>query len=136
MTFLLARMKGRSDPRCYKETVSWILERDGWFTPAWTSLTYYSDSDKLIRFRNDFDIQLPKAQWPFKLPKLYKFELTAHADELSGTVLEEIVVYAELARTASKGQFDRHPPRFCFGGDAGHYGWTEKAWQFENERKK
>jgi len=132
MVSLLHRLKGKNDPRCFKSTVSWILEKEGWLTPVWVSIRHYSRSEELFRFRSDLAISLPRTQWPFDTPDIYKYELTAHVDELSKEVLEEIISYAELSRTAPNAAFDRHPPRFGFGGDAGNYGWTEKAWNFQN----
>jgi hypothetical protein len=104
MVSLIARRKGVVDPRYVRETVSWILSRDGWLSPVWSTLRNYSGDKNLIRFRNDLSITLPKAQWPFETPHVFRYELTAHVSELSDGVLLEIIAYSELARTASKGR--------------------------------
>jgi hypothetical protein len=135
---MISLLHGRQkviDPRFVRKTVSWILDRDGWLTPVWTTLTNYSDDPNLVRFRNDFQVTLPKSQRPYDVPDLFHYELTAHSFELSDTVLSEIIDYSELARTASKARFDRHPPRFDRGADHGHYGWTRLAWKYQKNKR-
>jgi hypothetical protein len=137
LTSLLSRRKGIIDPRFVRGTVSWLLHRDGWITPVWTTVTYYSGDPNLVRFRNDLVIKLPKGQWQHDLPGLFRYELTAHIAEIRGdSLLYEIIEYSELARTASRGNFDRHPPRFCYGADHGGYGWTKAAWNYHQNKRR
>jgi hypothetical protein len=134
MKFLLLRRKGVADARLTGQTLSWVLDRDDWFTPVWTYLSHYSGDPKLVRFRNDLVTRLPKSQWPFEQPRLFRYELTAFTDELTDKILTEIIDYSELARIASHAQFDRHPPRFGWGGQHGNYGWTKRAWEYQTKK--
>lgn len=133
MRSLLIR-KGFHDPRAMRGTVSWILENQGWFTITWVTVTNYAGDPKLVRFRNDVHGELPKTQWRFKAPDVFRFELTAHASEMTHDALAEIIDYSGVARTAARSEFDRHPPRFAWGGEHGNYGWTEQAWNYARSR--
>ena len=133
---LLYRREGAIDPRFRCNSITWILDRDGWLTPTWISLKNYSGDSNLVRFRNDMNVVFPKNQWIHKLPYLFKYELTAHISEITDELLVEIIDYATQARSMPNSTFDRHPPRFFCGGDGGDYGWTQTAWNYQKLKAK
>ena len=136
MVGILGRRDNVQDPRYRGGLLSWLIEKDGWVTPVWTHLTYYSSSHKIIRFRNDQVTKFPANQWQHREPDQFHFELTALISELDHAVLGEVIDYCELARRQPKSRFDRHPPCFPIGSDRGSYGWTVAATKaYEQERK-
>lgn len=134
MLDILHHRKFVRDPRYRSGTLSWLIEDEGWLTPVWTFIGFYSSTNDVVRFRNDVGIRLPKAQWPHKIPDQFHFELTGLIRELNDEMLTEVIDYCELARRQPKSKFDRHPPRFPMGADHGGYGWTEKAWELQSRR--
>lgn len=136
MVSILHRRKSVIDPRYRGGLLSWLVEDKGWLTPVWTNITYYSCGNEIVRFRNDLVAVLPKSQWPHRNPDQFRFELTALISELDNSILEEVLTYCELARRQPHANFDRHPPQFPMGADHGGYGWTAKAWAFQNSKIK
>ncbi|MFD2256782.1 hypothetical protein ACFSSA_08855 [Luteolibacter algae] len=134
MTFLLRRRDDVEDPRYRGGQLSWLLGENGWMTPVWTHLTFYSSMKDIVRFTNKISTQLPKTQWPHREPNQFRFEMTALIEELEPDLLDEVIDYCNLARRQPKAGFDRHPPRFPKGSDHGGYGWTERAWELQNKR--
>ena len=130
----LDRRKHVEEPRFRGHLLSWLIVEDGWITPVWTHLTFYSGEQDVVRFRNDLVTNLPKSQWKYRQPEQFRFEMTAMIDECTDRLLCVVIDYCELARRQPRSGFDRHPADFPAGADHGGYGWTQAAWDTMTRR--
>lgn len=117
-------------PRLDGATVFWFMKKDGWITPCWFTVRNRSKDADLVRFTNKRSITVPKSRWPFDLPRVYGFELTALVKEADEEMLFTIIEYAELSR--NQPAMEHSPPdQFTELGKSGSYAWTKGAEQHE-----
>ena len=108
-----------------RDTISWRVERDGWITVLWVTVTEYTPG--LIRLRNDVYASIPRDLWAFALPKRQKFELTFHWTEMIPDLGEPL--FAFCSALADEGVQLGWP---LFDGETAYpgYAWTPKARAF------
>jgi len=105
-----------------RDTISWRVERDGWSTVLWVTVTEYAPG--LIRLRNDVYASIPRDVWAFALPKRRRFELTLHWTEMTTDLGEPL--YAFCSALADEGVELGWP---LFDGEETYpgYAWTRKG---------
>ncbi|MCX6916972.1 MAG: hypothetical protein NT167_28700, partial [Verrucomicrobia bacterium] len=105
-----------------RDTISWRVERDGWSTVLWVTVTEYAPG--LIRLRNDVYASIPRDVWAFALPKRQRFELTFHWTEMTTDLGEPL--YAFCSALADEG-VELGWPLFDEEDAYPGYAWTRKG---------
>jgi hypothetical protein len=110
--------------------VVWRTPVPGGWGLRWFVVQEYARG--LIRLRTDFLVLVSKSFWPFRLPEMPHMELTFHESEIN----EELG--AKMADLCENVALDREVtpwPEFVKGSSFPHYAWTQKADEFEKQRR-
>ncbi len=96
-----------------KDSISWRVQRGGWASLRWVTVTGYAPG--LIRLRNDVIPAIPRRVWPFALPlpRPRPFKLTLQWREFTNELGEEVFRFgnavAEESFHCDWGRFQGEP---------------------------